>query len=786
MTPTAPPSWRAKFLGRKGLHRADVERGDDEPQTRAADGEPQGQQPERRRTGSQCEQQARYRETCQASGHHVPRRRPIGEAPRDRDRHGEHQSGDEQQVAGLCGRIAGDVLDKHRYEIGRPEQSHSIREADHRGGAEAAAREQAKRQQRRAGAHLPADERQTQRERGHRGDEGGRRQPPRAVSHDRQIEQRDEPGRQQRGAWPIERSPRTCASRVGKRAHAERPRGQAERDRKQKDRSPAEGLHQQAADRRPDGRREHDAEAEQPHGPATLFRGEDLEQRDHRQRLHDAGGGALQHPRRDHRLGAPTRRAQDRAGEKHGHGREKRAALPEGFDQPSRREHRRGRRRQEPGGDPLQRIMADVEFAQQRRERHVDDGRGEDRGDRADHRGRDHPRPALEGSGQGGQAGRAEAGSPTTASGRPQSESAASASSAQTLPRPIPLASASSRASLMSNGRSVAGSTRRAARPPDTRGTDRRRDRRSGSARRKHRGKRVQIFAELPEQKRHALARGFERGEDAQGARGVAGEPCFGELEDVEARDIGDRALDRIVLELSFGQEQTELLDLLFRCEQIALGRLGEKLQGVLGDALTLAREALAKPSRQLVALEWIHGDADAPLFERREPRRSLCGAIEPRQRDQREGVGARIRSAILEHARAFDAGLAGWDRKVDQLAPTEQGEVAVGGGERLPLEARLGDQDLALVEPRCARRSADLVARFDRQQRLVAVNDVQGTKSVGEMGGELAGTELHYATGFFADCSRRTIWTTASSCISRQSRCSCASLASASVSLYV
>ena len=45
----------------------------------------------------------------------------------------------------------------------------------------------------------------------------------------------------------------------------------------------------------------------------------------------------------------------------------------------------------------------------------------------------------------------------------------------------------------------------------------------------------MQIFAELPEQKRHAFARGFEGGEDAQGARGVAGEPGFGKLEDIEA-----------------------------------------------------------------------------------------------------------------------------------------------------------------------------------------------------------------------------------------------------------
>ena len=202
------------------------------------------------------------------------------------------------------------------------------------------------------------------------------------------------------------------------------------------------------------------------------------------------------------------------------------------------------------------------------------------------------------------------------------------------------------------------------------------------------------------------------------------------------------------MLELSLGKEQPQLFDLLLRCEEIAFGRLGEKLQSLIGDALLLSRETCAKPLRQLTALERVHGDADPRLLERREPRGSLCGAIEPRQHDQRDGVRARIRRAILEHARAFDAGLARRDSKVDELALAEQGKVAVGRGERFPLEARLGDQDLALVEPRAAGGGADLVTRFDRQQRLVAMDDVERGESLGDMRCELSGTKLHEKVG--------------------------------------
>src|SRR5439155_21249915 len=102
------------------------------------------------------------------------------------------------------------------------------------------------------------------------------------------------------------------------------------------------------------------------------------------------------------------------------------------------------------------------------------------------------------------------------------------------------------------------------------------------------------------------------------------------------------------------------------------------------------------------------------------------------------------IRCTVLEHACALGAGLARRHREIDQLALTKQPEVAIGGLEGVPFEAWFGDQYLALVEPGRARGGTDLVARLDREQRLVAMDDVQGTQSAGEVGGELGGTELH------------------------------------------
>jgi len=81
---------------------------------------------------------------------------------------------------------------------------------------------------------------------------------------------------------------------------------------------------------------------------------------------------------------------------------------------------------------------------------------------------------------------------------------------------------------------------------------------------------------------------------------------------------------------------------------------------------------------------------------------------------------------AILEHARAFDPRFAARNAQVDELAAAEQAEVAVGRGQRFPFEAGLGNQDFAIVVSGGASGGAYLIAGFDRQQRLVAVHDIE------------------------------------------------------------
>ena len=113
----------------------------------------------------------------------------------------------------------------------------------------------------------------------------------------------------------------------------------------------------------------------------------------------------------------------------------------------------------------------------------------------------------------------------------------------------------------------------------------------------------MNVFAELPEQQLESFAGRLERGEYPAGPRRIAGEPCFGKLEDVEARYVGDRILDGRRIELALGQQQRELLHFLLCREQVALGGVGQKLQRIGGGTLLLPGETRADPARQLFAL---------------------------------------------------------------------------------------------------------------------------------------------------------------------------------------
>ena len=117
---------------------------------------------------------------------------------------------------------------------------------------------------------------------------------------------------------------------------------------------------------------------------------------------------------------------------------------------------------------------------------------------------------------------------------------------------------------------------------------------------------------ELPQEERHAFAFGFERSDDPERARRVGGEPRFGQLEDVVARDVGDRALDGLRIELAFGQQEPELFDFLLRRDEVALAAVGEGGERLRRGALALASEARGDPRGKRVALERVDGDRDA------------------------------------------------------------------------------------------------------------------------------------------------------------------------------
>src|SRR5690606_4466217 len=110
--------------------------------------------------------------------------------------------------------------------------------------------------------------------------------------------------------------------------------------------------------------------------------------------------------------------------------------------------------------------------------------------------------------------------------------------------------------------------------------------------------------------------------------------------------------------------------------------------------------------------------------------------------------------------------GLAGRDAQVDQLAPAEQRQVAGGQRELVPLEALADDQRLALIEALLARCGADRVGRFEHEQGLVAMQDVERRERAFEVSGKLFRAQDHGRTV----ASRRTSWLTMSRSMSSYS----------------
>ena len=105
-------------------------------------------------------------------------------------------------------------------------------------------------------------------------------------------------------------------------------------------------------------------------------------------------------------------------------------------------------------------------------------------------------------------------------------------------------------------------------------------------------------------------------------------------------------------------------------------------------------------------------------------------------------GFGCCTGRMRFERLRAVDARLAGRNAQIDELARAEQPQVGVGREECVPVETRLDDQHLALLAAGLARGRADRIARFDREERLVAVDHVDGGERALEVRGELVVAE--------------------------------------------
>jgi hypothetical protein len=123
-----------------------------------------------------------------------------------------------------------------------------------------------------------------------------------------------------------------------------------------------------------------------------------------------------------------------------------------------------------------------------------------------------------------------------------------------------------------------------------------------------------------------------------------------------------------------------------------------------------------------------------------------LRGAIDLRQRDEQHLIGAGLPAHASSAFAPSTPGLPDGNSQIDELPVAEEAEVGVGGHEGVPFEAGLGDQDFTLVEALAPRSAADRIARLDRLQRLLAVDDVDGRQRALEVRAEVLEAELHGA----------------------------------------
>ena len=301
---------------------------------------------------------------------------------------------------------------------------------------------------------------------------------------------------------------------------------------------------------------------------------------------------------------------------------------------------------------------------------------------------------------------------------------------------------------------------------PDPRLAQRHRQRPALAHGRVHPLQAAQVVGQRPVHQHRRLALGLQAVEHAQRTRRVARQHRLAEAEDVVARDIEHRRLDLLARQhrgraarIGRRVQQRQLGDLLMGRQQIALDPVGEEGQRLLAglavlDAQAVLRQALRDPDRQRAALDRIDPHRQPGAVERAEPGAAELGAVQARQQHQRDVVVADLLDIALQRLGAVLARLAGGNADLDQPALGEQAQRAGIAQQAGPVEMTAGDgMHRALAAAGRTRGGAHRVGRLLRQQRLVAMNDIERAQALGQGGGELVGADLHGGASVASKC---------------------------------
>ena len=459
-----------------------------------------------------------------------------------------------------------------------------------------------------------------------------------------------------------------------------------------------------------------------------------------------------------------ARRTKQRTGKEDGDGGDEGLALSDALDQPCRGEHGRRRCGEKPGGDPLHANRDRCPNSRDhRRKGDVDDRRGEQGRDAPHHRGGDDP-SAVEGRR------RRECAVPAVSGGRHPRPCRDRARGACKLVPGVAASDALGERVEPCQPRQQAGDRRRGharaacsmrglALAPDAGVAHGRADGRA--ARRLRRARRASACKSSPSCQsssgRPSPAASSD-GEDAAGARGIAGEPGLRELKHVEARDIGDCLLDR-------RRDRDRLRAAASRASRSPVARRAgcprsyrRETAACRPGRAALAREPRRDPARQLRRARAGRRRSRHPRLRAPRTSRVLRRAVEPRQRDEQSccpGSDWRRNPRARAHLRRRACRI-GMRRSMSLRAPNRPRLrfAAVNASHLKPGSATSISRSSkpAGARRRGSRRRPRSPAAARRRARRRAA------QSPGEMRGELSRPELHVDSRKLSGSPRRPL----------------------------